>query len=88
MIEKAEKMIRDIALDLEVWQTYEANITRIEDYGLFVDLPKGKKWLLHISDLGQKITDGLSKHFQIWQTMTVVIKEIDNMWRIKVKRKL
>ena len=88
MIEKAEKMIRDIALDLEVWQTYEAKISRIEDYGLFVDLPKWKKWLLHISDLWQKITDWLSKHFQIWQTMTVVIKEIDNMWRIKVKRKI
>jgi polyribonucleotide nucleotidyltransferase len=43
MIEKAEKLIRDIALDLEVGQVYEANITRIEDYGLFVDLPKGKK---------------------------------------------
>jgi polyribonucleotide nucleotidyltransferase len=88
MIEKAEKIIRDIALDLEVWQTYEANISRIEDYWLFVDLPKWKKWLCHISDVWQKITDWLSKHFQIWQTMTVVIKEIDNMWRIKVKRKI
>lgn len=88
MIEKAEKIIREIATDLEVWQSFEANISRIEDYGVFVDLPKGKKWLCHISDLGQRFEGWLEKHFKIWQTMNVVIKEIDNMWRIKVKRKL
>lgn len=88
MIEKAEKIIREIATDLEVWQSFEANISRIEDYGVFVDLPKGKKWLCHISDLGQRFEGWLEKHFKIWQTMNVIIKEIDNMWRIKVKRKL
>ncbi|HPC34719.1 MAG TPA: polyribonucleotide nucleotidyltransferase, partial [Candidatus Absconditabacterales bacterium] len=88
MIEKAEKIIREIATDLEVGQSFEANISRIEDYGVFVDLPKGKKGLCHISDLGQRFEGGLEKHFKIGQTMNVVIKEIDNMGRIKVKRKL
>ncbi len=88
MIEKAEKIIMEIATDLEVGQSFEAKISRIEDYGLFMDLPKNKKWLCHISDLGQRYDDWLEKHFKVGQVMNVVIKEIDNMGRIKVKRKL
>lgn len=88
MIEKAEAIILEIVTDLEVWQAFEAKISRVEDYGLFLDLPKGKKWLCHISALGQKFTDDLNNHFKIWQLLNVVISEIDNMGRIKVKRKL
>jgi polyribonucleotide nucleotidyltransferase len=88
MIEKAEAIIVEIATDFEVWQEFEAKISRVEDYGLFVDLPRGKRWLCHISALGQKFTDGLEKHFKIGQLLNVVVSEIDNMWRIKVKRKL
>ncbi len=88
MIEKAEAIIMEIVTDLEVWQSFEGKISRIEDYGLFVDLPKNKKWLCHISDLGQRYDDKLDKHFKIWQVMNVTIKEIDDMWRIKIKRKL
>jgi len=88
MIEKAEAIILEIATDLEVGQEFEAKVARIEDYGLFVDLPKNKKWLCHISALGQKFNDDLNNHFKIGQMINVVISEIDNMGRIKVKRKL
>lgn len=88
MIKKAEGIILEIATDLEVGQVFEAKISRIEDYGLFVDLPKGKKWLCHVSDLWQRYTEKLDKYFQPGQLMNVIIKDIDNMWRIKVKRKL
>jgi len=43
MIEKAEAIIMEIATDLEVGQIFDAKISRIEDYGLFLDLPKGKR---------------------------------------------
>jgi polyribonucleotide nucleotidyltransferase len=38
--------------------------------------------------LGQKFTDKLDNHFKIGQVLPVVISEIDNMGRVKVKRKL
>jgi len=43
MIEKAEAIIMEIVTDLEVGQVFDAKVARIEEYGLFVDLPKGKK---------------------------------------------
>lgn len=88
IIEKAEAMIVEIATDLEVGQVFEAKVSRVEDYGLFVDLPKGKRGLCHISALGQKFSDKLENHFKVGQVLSVVISEIDNMGRIKVKRKL
>jgi polyribonucleotide nucleotidyltransferase len=88
MIEKAEKIILEIAMDFEIWQSFEVKIARIEDYWLFVELPKAKKWLCHISALGQKFTDDLNNHFKVGQVINVVISEIDDMGRIKVKRKM
>lgn len=43
MIKKAEAIILEIVTDLEVGQVFDAKVSRIEDYGLFLDLPKGKK---------------------------------------------
>ncbi len=51
IIEKATAMIMEIARDLEVGEEYEAKISRIEDYGLFVQLPQKKTGLCHISNM-------------------------------------
>jgi polyribonucleotide nucleotidyltransferase len=51
MIDKAKALILEIATDLEVWQEFEAEITRVEEYGVFVKLPKGKLWLCHVSNM-------------------------------------
>ena len=42
VIDKVEAIILEIASDLEVGQEFDAKIKRIEDYGLFVELPKKK----------------------------------------------
>jgi polyribonucleotide nucleotidyltransferase len=41
-IDKAVAMIKEIITDLEVGQIFDAKITRVEDYGVFVQLPKKK----------------------------------------------
>ena len=42
VIDKVEAIILEIAADLEVGQEFDAKIKRIEDYGIFVELPKKK----------------------------------------------
>ena len=88
MIEKAKNLILEIATDLKVGQVFDAKIVRVEAYGLFVQLPKGKQGLCHVSNLGQKFTDGLEKHFKIGDTINVVISQIGFDGKIAVKRKL
>jgi polyribonucleotide nucleotidyltransferase len=88
MIDKAVGMIKEIVTDLEIWQTFDAKITRVEDYGIFVQLAKNKIWLCHVSNLGQRFDDSLSKHFKIWEIMKVKITWIDWDGKIGVKRAL
>lgn len=88
IIEKAKNLILEIATDLEVGQVFDAKIVRVEAYGLFVQLPKGKQGLCHVSNLGQKFTDGLDKHFKFGDTIHVVISQIGQDGKIAVKRKL
>lgn len=83
-IKNVEAIILDIASDLEVGQEFEAKIKRIEDYGLFVALPKGKMGLCHISNLGQRYDTPLTKHFKLFQTIKVKIKGIDPDGKVAV----
>ena len=76
IIEKAKNLILEIATDLEVGQSFEAKVVRIADFGLFVQLPKGKQGLCHVSNLGQKYPDGLDKHFKIGDNINVTISNI------------
>ena len=88
IIEKAKNLILEIATDLEVGQSFEAKIVRIADFGLFVQLPKGKQGLCHVSNLGQKYPDGLEKHFKLGDLINVTISNIGQDGKIAVKRKL
>ena len=88
IIEKAKNLILEIATDLEVGQSFEAKVVRIADFGLFVQLPKGKQGLCHISNLGQKYPDGLEKHFKLGDLINVTISNIGQDGKIAVKRKL
>ncbi|MBF0981045.1 polyribonucleotide nucleotidyltransferase [Candidatus Gracilibacteria bacterium] len=88
IIEKAKNLILEIATDLEVGQSFEAKVVRIADFGLFVQLPKGKQGLCHVSNLGQKYPDGLDKHFKLGDLINVTISNIGQDGKIAVKRKL
>ncbi|HCY21781.1 TPA: hypothetical protein DIC40_08285 [Patescibacteria group bacterium] len=72
-IDKAVEMIKEIITDLEIGQTFDAKITRVEEYGIFVQLPKKKMGLCHVSQLGQKFTPPLTNHFKIGTTLKVTI---------------
>lgn len=74
VINKVIDIILEIAADLEVGQEFDAKIKRIEDYGLFVELPKKKMGLCHISNLGERLTTPLTAHFKLGQVIKVKIK--------------
>lgn len=86
IIDKAKSMILEIATDLEVWQTFDAEIARVEDYGIFVKLPKGKMGLCHVSNLWQKYPDALTNHFKVGNAARVTISSIGTDGKIAVKK--
>lgn len=85
-IDRAVEMIKEIVTDLEVGQMFDAKITRVEEYGLFVQLPKKKMGLCHVSQLGQKYTAPLSNHFKVGDTIKVTISGIDPDGKVACKK--
>ena len=81
-------MIDDIVTDLEIGKVYDGKVSRVEDYGLFIALPKKKSGMLHVSKIGQKFDDSLSKHFKIGEIMKVKITGVDDKGRISLERSL
>lgn len=86
VIDKVVEIIMDIVADLEVGQEFDAKIKRIEDYGLFVELPKKKMGLCHISNLGEKLSTPLTAHFKLGQVIRVKIKGIDPDGKVAVTK--
>ena len=86
MIDKAKALILEIATDLEVWQQFEAEITRVEEYWVFVKLPKGKLGLCHISNMWEKFPEWITHHFKVWEKLKCVISSIWADGKIAVKR--
>jgi len=81
-IELAKKMIETIIGEIEVGKIYEGKITRIEPYGLFVEILPGKVGLLHISKMNNPPKD-LRSAYTIGDTIKVKVLELDDLGRPK-----
>ncbi|QDI90257.1 polyribonucleotide nucleotidyltransferase [Salicibibacter halophilus] len=86
--EKAKKTIEDIVRDVEVGQIYEGKVKRIEKFGAFVELFKGRDGLVHISQLAKERVNKVEDVVKIGDTMNVKVTEIDNQGRVNLSRKV
>ncbi|MGC9384363.1 MAG: polyribonucleotide nucleotidyltransferase [Kosmotogaceae bacterium] len=84
-IEDLMSVIQTMIKDVEAGAVFEGTITRIEPYGVFVELAPGKVGLLHSSKLGEHIKQFL-KDKEIGSKVKVEVTAIDDMGRIQLKR--
>ncbi|MUK89867.1 polyribonucleotide nucleotidyltransferase [Ornithinibacillus sp. L9] len=87
MNEKARKIIEDLVREVEVGQMYLGTVKRIEKFGAFVELFKGKDGLVHISELAEERTNKVEDVVSIGDQIMVKVKEIDNQGRVNLSRK-
>lgn len=85
--EKALKMIKDIAKEIETSGIYDGIVTRIMPFGAFVDLGTGKEGLLHISKISSKRVEKVEDVLAIGDEITVKVTEIDSQGRINLSMK-
>ncbi|WP_404459285.1 polyribonucleotide nucleotidyltransferase [Oceanobacillus kapialis] len=87
MNERAKKIIEDLVREVEVGQMYLGTVKRIEKFGAFVELFKGKDGLVHISELAEERTNKVEDVVSIGDEIMVKVKEIDNQGRVNLSRK-
>jgi polyribonucleotide nucleotidyltransferase len=86
-LEEAQKQIKALIAEVEVGQTYQGKVSKIVDFGAFINLLPGKDGLLHISqicnDRAQKVEDVL----QEGQEIEVFVAGVDKQGRVKLEWK-
>ncbi|MFB6225969.1 MAG: polyribonucleotide nucleotidyltransferase [Candidatus Paceibacteria bacterium] len=83
-LEQAMKIIEVITHDVEPGEVYTGEVTRIEDFGAFVEILPGKKGLVHISEMEEDRTENVRDVVNMGDEIKVKVKEIDDMDRINL----
>lgn len=85
--EKAIRIIEGLVREVEVGTAYSGKVTRIMNFGAFVEILPGKEGLVHISQLALERVAKVEDVVKIGDEITVKVTEIDRQGRINLSRK-
>ncbi|MDE5984909.1 MAG: polyribonucleotide nucleotidyltransferase [Eubacterium sp.] len=85
--EGAVNIVKLIATDPEVGSFYNGIVTRVMNFGAFVEIAPGKEGLVHISRLDVKRTEKVEDVVNIGDSIIVKCIEIDDQGRINLSRR-
>ena len=83
----AVEIVKLIATDPEVGSFYNGIVTRIMNFGAFVEIAPGKEGLVHISRLDVKRTEKVEDVVNVGDSVIVKCIEIDDQGRINLSRR-
>lgn len=89
-IEKAKaavSIINTIANDPEIGAVYRGKVTRLMNFGAFVEIAPGKEGLVHISKLDVKRVNKVEDVVNVGDEIIVMVTEIDDQGRINLSRR-
>lgn len=87
MIQKAIKIIEELTKEVKVGEVYLGKVVRIEKFGAFVNLIKGKDGLVHISQLANERVNNVEDVVKLGDEVLVKVTEIDRQGRVNLSRK-
>ena len=88
MCMKAKSIIEGIVAEPEVGKTYSGKITKIMQFGAFVEILPGKEGLLHISQMDKQRVAKVEDLFKEGDSVEVKLTEIDAQGRLNLSRKV
>ena len=88
MINLAKKKIEDIVPEVELNAIYKGKVTRIVNFGAFVELLPGKEGLLRIGNIAHERIEKVEDVLNVGDEVEVKVTEIDEKGRVNVSRKV
>lgn len=79
--------IEQVTAEIEVGKTYHGKITRIVDFGAFVEVLPGKEGLVHISQIAHERVNKVTDYLSEGQMVDVKVMEIDRQNRVRLSIK-
>ena len=87
IIAKTRKMIEDVVREVEYGVVYTGKVTKVEDFGVFVELWPGCEGLVHVSQLDHKRVEKPSDVVSVGDEIMVKSLGYDNRGRLNLSRK-
>ncbi|HVH32346.1 MAG TPA: S1 RNA-binding domain-containing protein, partial [bacterium] len=84
---RAVAMIQAIVREVKVGEMYLGRVTRLMNFGAFVEVLPGKEGLVHISELSDSRVNRVEDVVKVGDELLVRVKEIDNLGRINLTRR-
>ena len=76
--QQAKEYIKKLTATPEVGEIYDGVVTKIADFGAFVEILPGKEGLLHISQIDNKRVNKVSDYLKVGDKVTVKLLKIEN----------
>jgi len=86
-IDKARRLIEGLTAEAEIGACYQGMVTRVADFGAFVEILPGTDGLVHISELENHRVDRVSDVVNEGDEVVVKVLNIDQTGRIRLSRK-
>jgi polyribonucleotide nucleotidyltransferase len=85
-VEAAKRWIEDLTAEIEVGTVITTKVTRVVDFGAFVDLKNGNEGLVHVSNLAPGFVDNVTDIVKPGDEITVEVIGEDKMGRPDLRR--
>ncbi len=85
-VKRAQDMIENITMELEVGKIYTGKVTKIMNFGAFVEIAPGKEGMIHISKLDKKRVEKVEDVVKEGDEVVVKVIEIDDQDRVNLMR--
>lgn len=87
-LEKARKWVEDLTREVKVGEFFEnGKVTRLMDFGAFVEVLPGQEGMVHISELDFKRVEKVSDVVKVGDIIPVVVIKIDELGRVNLSLK-
>jgi polyribonucleotide nucleotidyltransferase len=86
-VKNAEAKIKALVQEFEAGNIVVGKVTRITNFGAFVEITPGKEGLVHISQLAHHRVAKVEDEVKVGDEVTAMVKEIDDLGRINLSRK-
>jgi polyribonucleotide nucleotidyltransferase len=84
---KAKKWVENLTKEVTPGEVYDGKVTRLMDFGAFVEILPGQEGLVHVSEISYEHVNQVSDVLHVGDAVTVKVKEIDDMGRINLSMK-
>ncbi|TSC76253.1 MAG: polyribonucleotide nucleotidyltransferase [Parcubacteria group bacterium Gr01-1014_31] len=85
--QKAVDWVKLLTKEVTVGETYEGKVTRILDFGAFVEVTPNKEGMVHISELAHYRVNQVTDVVKIGDTVKVKVIAIDDLGRVNLSVK-